>query len=371
MCYSLEMNGSNINLNSEREQTDENLYSEREKADQAILNKKKILEDEADALIQRAREKADTVIAEAREKTDYKIANPEAAITQGNTIEKKRVVEDKALQTERDVADRNKEQERKEVTESLRSLLPLEREATDRTLLTERARSDEALENRDDFLGMVCHDLRDLLSGIVLNTELVKQEASKGEDGNLSTKAALQIQRYAALMNRLIGDLVDVVSIDSGKISMVQVREDTTALITEALHAFQAAARAKGITLDAVSIQDAVFAEFDHDRMLQVFANLIMNSIKFTPQGGTITLEREEKGNELWFSVRDTGSGIPSDMLELIFEQFWQVAKNDRRGRGLGLYISKCIIESHGGRIWVESKPSEGSRFIFTLPRKV
>ena len=111
-----------------------------------------------------------------------------------------------------------------------------------------------------------------------------------------------------------------------------------------------------------------VCAEYDHDRMLQVLTNLVVNSIKFTPAIGTIHLRIERSADQLLFSVTDTGCGIPGDMLEAIFERFWQVDHNNRRGLGLGLYISKCIVEAHGGRIWAESKPGEGCKVTLTLP---
>jgi signal transduction histidine kinase len=102
--------------------------------------------------------------------------------------------------------------------------------------------------------------------------------------------------------------------------------------------------------------------------MLQVLTNLVVNSIKYTPRNGTIRLRIERAAEQLRVSVTDTGCGIPGDMLEAIFERFWQVDHNNRRGLGLGLYISKCIVEAHGGRIWAESKPGEGSKVTFTLP---
>jgi signal transduction histidine kinase len=96
--------------------------------------------------------------------------------------------------------------------------------------------------------------------------------------------------------------------------------------------------------------------------------DLITNSIKFTASGGSIVLRAERARDQLRFSIRDTGSGIPADKLEAIFERFWQVGKNDRRGVGLGLYISRCIVEAHGGRIWAESTLGVGSTLCFTLP---
>jgi signal transduction histidine kinase len=108
-------------------------------------------------------------------------------------------------------------------------------------------------------------------------------------------------------------------------------------------------------------------AKFDHERILQVLANLLTNAIKFTPAGGRILLRVEPVGQDVCFSVADTGPGIPSHQLESVFERFWQARSEDRRGLGLGLFISKGIVEAHGGRIWAESQPGKGSTFSFTL----
>ena len=102
--------------------------------------------------------------------------------------------------------------------------------------------------------------------------------------------------------------------------------------------------------------------------MLQVVANLVANSIKFTPKGGSIRVHFEREEELFEFFVTDTGEGIPVAMLEAVFERFWQVGKNDRRGLGLGLYITRCIIEAHGGSIRAESSPGKGTRMLFTLP---
>ena len=99
-----------------------------------------------------------------------------------------------------------------------------------------------------------------------------------------------------------------------------------------------------------------------------MLANLISNSLKFTPRGGSITVSGEREAGSVRLSVRDTGCGIPDDALERIFERFAQVGRSDRRGLGLGLYISRCIVEAHGGRIWAESRPGEGGKIAFMLP---
>lgn len=361
------MNDAHKNAARERTLTDESLQTEREKTDMALADTNAKVEEDADLVVERARENADLVLEAAREKADNKLADSTAQPLAETFIEEERQMEDEVLKKERVMADETLEYERKEEATTLKKLLPLEREMTDRTLLTERDRLDDALSHRDDFLGMVCHDLRDLLNGIVMSAELLSEQIAP-HGGNETHEAGAQIQRYAARMNRLIGDLVDVTSIDAGKLSIVATQSDTRELIKESLATFQASAKRKGISLQEEGINDSYVTILDHDRILQVLANLISNALKFTPQGGSITISRELQENFLRFCVVDTGSGIPLEMHEAVFERFWQVGKNDQRGLGLGLHISKCIVESHGGRIGVESKVGEGSKFSFTLP---
>jgi signal transduction histidine kinase len=351
---------------ADREQTDESLRVEREKTDHALAERQ-AAEEDSDLVVRRARESADALLTEVRAKADELLEGSPQVGTRA-TLAEEREQEDEALQDERASADESLRRERDENARVLSRLLPLEREKTDRFLLTERARSDVALSNRDNFLGLVSHDLRNLLGGIVLSAELLSARAPENEEGTQTLETAARIQRYAARMNRLIGDLIDVASIDAGKLAITPVPGDAATLMAEAVDTFQASASAKGISLQAEIVEGPLPAEFDHDRMLQVLANVIANAIKFTSQGGSIRIRGERAGDELRFSISDTGSGIPGNMLEAIFERFWQVGKGDRRGVGLGLYISRCIVEAHGGKIWAESTLGEGSRLCFTLP---
>lgn len=352
----------------ERDKTDESLRTERKNSDLAMAERRTGIEESADDLVERAREQADAVLDAAREKADHKLDTVDPGGHGRATVARERAREDGVLQDERAAADETLRRQRLEQIRTLAALLPLEREKTDRFLLTERARSDEALAHRDDFMGMVSHDLRNLLSGIVLNATLLAEEASESDEGRRTVAGMGRIQRYVARMHRLIGDLVDVVSIDAGKLAVQPARGDAATLLTEAVDAFAQTALEKGISLESRAASGALPADFDHDRMLQVLANLITNALKFTPRGGVITVDGERAGDELRLSVSDTGSGIPSTMLEAVFRRFWQVSNNDQRGLGLGLYISKCIVDAHGGRIWVESTPNEGSTFHVTIP---
>jgi signal transduction histidine kinase len=351
----------------DREQTDESLRVERQKTDHALAERQ-AAEEDSDLVVHRARKRADAVLTEARAKADERLEDSPHVGTHA-TLAEGRVLDDEALQEERASADEILRRERDENAHVLSRLLPLEREKTDRFLLTERARSDVALSNRDNFLGLVSHDLRNLLGGIVMSAELLSARAPENEDGAQTLATTTRIQRYAARMNRLIGDLIDVASIDAGKLAITPGPGDATTLIAEAVDTFQAAASAKGISLQIESAEGPLLAEFDHDRMLQVLVNIIANAIKFTSRGGRIRVRGEYAGDELRFCISDTGSGIPGHMLEAIFERFWQVVKDDRRGVGLGLYISRCIVEAHGGKIWAESTLGEGSTLCFTLPR--
>ena len=99
-----------------------------------------------------------------------------------------------------------------------------------------------------------------------------------------------------------------------------------------------------------------------------MLVNLISNALKFTPAKGRIEVRVEADEGALHFSVGDSGQGIPADQLEVIFERYRQVKTNDRRGSGLGLYVSRSIVLGHGGKLWAESQLGVGSRFYFTLP---
>lgn len=346
----------------ERTQTDESLRTERENTDRALARTQIAIEASADNVVQRARNDADAVLETARDKADSLM--PHAA---SRSVVQDRALEDEALREERASADERLRLEREKHDRVLHKLLPLERDNTDRYLLSERVRSDDAVANRDDFLSIVSHDLRNLLAGIVMGAELVSNMERASAAGSHSDIGG-RIQRYAARMNRLLGDLLDVGSIDAGRLAVSPRHGDVDAVIEEAADTFRAAASAKKITLETEFSRRPLPAEFDHDRLVQVLANLLANAIKFTPNGGRISVRGEVAGAYVQIDVRDTGCGIPQEMLDAVFERFRQVGERDRRGLGLGLYISRCLVEAHGGKIWAESTPGQGSRLCLTLP---
>ena len=353
---------------SPRNETDQSLRVERTKTDVEIEKREDVVRNRSDEVVDRARGRADELLADARGQADATLDRDRATPGQRKAIENERAVEDTAVQDERNEADRQLEEERAERVRALNALLRFERDQTDERLLLERASGDASLKARDDFMAMVAHDIRNLLGGIALTAAIQVKSSGSDDAGQRSVKAAEKIQRLTARINRLVGDLFDVTSIESGRFSVTPAVQDARALITEAIEAYGAAAAAKRITLETFAGPEPLNAAFDHDRVFQVLVNLLNNAIKFTPEGGRVSLRLEAAERQLHFSVSDTGPGIAAHDLETVFERFWQVQKGDRRGLGLGLFIGRRIAEAHHGRLWAESVEGKGSTFHFTLP---
>jgi signal transduction histidine kinase len=346
----------------ERAQTDDSLRSERARTDSELDKKRDSIAEDSDAVLARAQARADDVLKAARAKADTAGVGSTAALR----VERKE--EDRAVAEERTSQAVQLTREREERQRALAELLRFERDETDKDLLIERTGADAALVTRDDFLGMVSHDLRSMLGGIAVSTSLMVKEATNDAAGRKVVQRAEGIQRFTARMNRLLGDLLDVVSIEAGHLQVSPVPGDLTRVMRESVEAFHHVASARGISLSVVDSPGPLLATFDPERVLQVLANLLSNALKFTREGGRVELRAVSEGTQCRVSVTDTGSGIPEDQLESIFERFRQVSRFDRRGHGLGLHISKSLVEAHGGRIWAESRLGSGSTFHFTLP---
>jgi signal transduction histidine kinase len=344
---------------SERDQTDESLRLERERADLALEDDDSSADETADAIISLARARADALLADARRATDRSSTRNQPT----DALKTSRAIEDQVLERERVTADHVLRDERSEHV----ALLSHEREATDQDLSRERARADRALATRDDFMGIVSHDLLNMLNAILGISSLIEKEAAEENHVERVVAHARRVQRSGARMRRLVGDLVDVASIEAGMLAVTRVVGNPVDVVTEAVETFQAQASGNGISLTAQTAPVPAVS-FDQARILQVLSNLLSNAIKFTPAQGTVVVSLEQVEDHVVFSVSDSGEGIPGDKLEAVFDRFVQLTKNDRRGVGLGLFISKCIVQGHGGRIWVANRGDGGSTFCFTLP---
>jgi signal transduction histidine kinase len=224
-----------------------------------------------------------------------------------------------------------------------------------------------ATQLRDHVLGVVAHDLRNPLSTILMQASSLKRHG--GEPERRSLKSVEVIQRSAKRMNRLIQDLLDVALMEAGQLTIERSRLSARGLIVEAVDMQKPLASSSSLELRAEV--DPALPEVwgDRDRLLQVFENLFGNAIKFTKAGGRITAGAASRDDEVVFRVADTGCGIASENLPRVFDRFWQATRAGRQGAGLGLAITKGIVEAHGGRIWVESKAGRGATFFFAIPR--
>jgi signal transduction histidine kinase len=345
---------------SEREQTDESLRLERERADRALDDEISEADETADAIISRARARADALLAAARTRADQASIGDQPT----DALRTSRAIEDHNLQRERVMADHVLHRERADHV----TLLSQERQATDHDLSHERARSDKALGMRDDFMGIVSHDLLNLLNAMVGISSLIEKEVAQENHVERVVAHARRVQRSGARMRRLVGDLVDVASIEAGMLAVTRAAGDLGDVVTEGVETFHAEASSRGISLTAEIAPAVPPVAFDAARILQVLCNLLSNALKFTPAQGSVVVRLEHVDENIVCCVSDTGEGIPDDKLEAVFDRFVQLTKNDRRGVGLGLFISKCIVHGHGGRIWVENRKGPGSTFCFSLP---
>jgi signal transduction histidine kinase len=347
-------------LHAERDRTDESLQLERDRTDRAFDDELSEAEDTADALISRARARADALLAAARLKSDQTAG----ALRSSDAVLASRAVADRVVERERATADQDLEDSR--VAHA--AFLSDERKATDQDLSNERARSDHALAMRDEFMGIVSHDLLNLLNAIVGMASLIEREVVQEDAVERVIGHARRVQRSGARMARLVGDLVDVASIEAGKLAVTRTLGDPAEVVAEAVETFQAQAVKQCITLTADIASGLPPVAFDAARILQVLCNLVNNALKFTPPQGSIVVRLERVDDAVVGRVSDDGEGIPDDKLEAVFDRFVQLTRHDRRGVGLGLFIAKCIVSGHGGRIWAENRPGGGSTFSFTLP---
>ncbi len=222
-----------------------------------------------------------------------------------------------------------------------------------------------ATEAREHTLAVVAHDLRNPLTAIRMDTEMLRSILAPAV-GEFERGTLVRIDQVAGRMDALIQDLLDVSRMERGITVLELTPHSADDLMAEAADTLAPLAAAHGLRLVVKGCGARVDA--DAARVVQVVSNLVGNAVKFTPEGGTVTLACEAGDGEVRFSVSDTGPGIEPEQLPHIFGAFWQARHADRRGLGLGLSIARGLVEAHGGRIWVESEPGRGTTFLFTLP---
>lgn len=231
---------------------------------------------------------------------------------------------------------------------------------------TARERAERAVRERDEIIAMVAHDLKNPLHTIGITLTLL-EELPLSEEERVEKRRI--IRRTVDRMERLIGGLLDMRRIESGQALTVTPRPiPVRDLLREGCALFQPQVEEKRISLSCDADDDCPPVMADQDRILHVFWNLIGNAVKFTPEGGRITVRCEPAGDHVRFCVRDSGPGIRAEHLGRLFDPFWQEKRTARLGTGLGLPIAKAIVEAHHGAIEVTSRPGEGATFSFTIP---
>ena len=230
------------------------------------------------------------------------------------------------------------------------------------------AEQQRATRSRDEMLGIVAHDLRSPVNAMTLSASGVLRKMKKQGAEPEQLQSVESLIQSARRMNRLIEDLLDVVRMEAGRMSIQRSRWPGAQLVRDAVTAHQGLCTEAGIELRQQLPEGLPELMVDPDRILQVFSNLLGNAIKFTPRSGVVTVGAWLEPKQVTFWVTDSGPGIPEEHLPHLFDRFWQAHSTDRRGAGLGLAIARGIVEAHGGRLWARSVLGEGSTFSFCIP---
>ena len=224
-------------------------------------------------------------------------------------------------------------------------------------------RQQELVRIRDEILGVVSHDLRSPLTTIALSAQLIP--GSSPDERNEQVQTIVTATRR---MERLIHDLLDVTKAEQGKLSIRHDPTDPGAIAREVVASQEPIAASRQIAFETSVADDLPLVRGDGDRLAQALTNLIGNALKFTPAGGVVRLAVAQRDGKVHFEVSDTGPGISPSDLPHLFEPFWQAKKTAHMGAGLGLKITRAIVEAHDGSIEVTNPAGGGACFRFELP---
>lgn len=223
----------------------------------------------------------------------------------------------------------------------------------------------EALKVKDQFLSIVSHELRTPLTTIKGYAQMLGRKLEDDSEGRRFTDT---IDAQVSRLSRLVDDLLDVTRFARGQFELSRQHMDIVPVLQDVVSRFRLVTPKH--TLELEVDQGPLEGDWDHDRLEQVMNNLVSNAIKYSPNGGRITISTRHEGNDLVVAVADEGIGISREDQERLFERFFRgsLEGQDIKGLGLGLYVTQRIIEAHGGTIAVRSVPGEGSEFSVTLP---
>ena len=226
---------------------------------------------------------------------------------------------------------------------------------------------------RSEFVDNLSHELRTPLTNVSLLAEtLVRESEAAGEQIPARMRDRIsKIEVETGHLVQMVSELLDLARIESGRPMLLLDRVDLGRLAAASVDRLRLFAERQGVQLIVdVPIVGVPAVSGDEERLGQVLMNLVHNAVKFSPDGGDVTIRVEERGPDVVVSIEDHGIGIPRGSLDRVFERFYKVDRARVRGggTGLGLSIARHVVEGHGGRIWVVSEEGRGSTFSFALP---
>ncbi len=221
---------------------------------------------------------------------------------------------------------------------------------------------------KEDFLPIIVHEMRSPLSIINGAADLL-----------VKTTDSLSVEQIHTLLNQvkvssttlldMVGSILDISKMESGKFELNKKMSNINSVLDDECSYFEPLAKIKEMSLECTSNVDIPDFSFDPDRIKQVLNNLISNAIKFSSEKDKVTISARKEGNKCVVEVCDIGVGVPEEEKQLLFQKFFQASnQGGRKGTGLGLFISKGIVEAHGGKIWVEDNEPKGTKMIFQIP---
>jgi PAS domain S-box-containing protein len=226
----------------------------------------------------------------------------------------------------------------------------------------------EAVRARDEMLAVVSHDLRSPLGAILASASVLERSAPAGPVGERVRRSAGIIARTSARMARLVGDLLDLAALDSGRLSIAPAPLRPGEVIEEAADAIRPLAAEAGVHVAVQPPGPSPLVHGDRARLEQVLVNVLSNAVKVSPRGGSVCVGYRRRGGHVVFSVADCGPGIAPEERARVFERYWRGGDAEYQGTGLGLAIARGIVEAHGGQIWAASRRGRGAIFRFSVP---
>ncbi|TLM65863.1 MAG: PAS domain S-box protein [Deltaproteobacteria bacterium] len=234
-------------------------------------------------------------------------------------------------------------------------------------VFTDISEQHEIQERINAFHHTLAHDLRGPLTVIIGHAEILKEVLGTGRADSGSLQNLSEILNGAEKMNKMIEDLVDSARLEGGQFTLAKTAVDLKRFLLTLLHCAEGAIPADRLAVEIP--EDLPWVAADPDRLERIFQNLLSNALKFSPAGSKVIVQARRADDEIIVSVTDKGKGIAPEDCSHLFRRYFQVkGEQSAKGAGLGLYISRLLVEAHGGHIWVVSKVGEGSTFHFTLP---